>query len=361
LKISQVQITGQYFSVIEPVNLPVSLAGGATYDLTLRFHPGTAGAAAGTLTLTSSSAPGGKATVSLTGTGEAAPGQTAPGVLSGISCRSGALTGTGTDSCTVSLSAAAGAGGLAVKLSSNNAAVVVPANVSVTAGSAGAAFTASAAAVSIAQTAKLTATAGNVSETYALALNPAVPGLTLSSKTVAFGGVALHTPATQSVTVTSSGGAALAITGASVTGTGFSMPSVRMPLTVSAGQTATLDVEFNPSVTGAAAGTLTLNSNAASGGAATIGLTGTGEVADLNVALSWDAPTNSTDPIAGYRVYRALRGAGSLEQLDASTSTATTYVDTSVVSGTSYDYYVTCVDAWGNESAPSNVFSVTVW
>ena len=91
--------------------------------------------------------------------------------LSSLTCTGNSITGAGTDGCTITLSAAAGSGGLAVSLASNNSAVVVPASVTVPAGAASAAFTASIAAVTTAQTATLTASAGSVSLAFALQLN----------------------------------------------------------------------------------------------------------------------------------------------------------------------------------------------
>ena len=46
--------------------------------------------------------------------------------------------------------------------------------------------------------------------------------------------------------------------------------------------------------------------------------------------------------------------------VNSSLDTQTTFVDTTVAAGEVYDYEVDSVDAEGVESAPSNVFSVTV-
>ena len=81
--------------------------------------------------------------VSLSGTGVP--------VLSGLSCTSGSFTGAGTDSCTVTLNAAAATGGFAVSLASNNSNVTVPASVTVAAGATSASFTATVSSVSTAR------------------------------------------------------------------------------------------------------------------------------------------------------------------------------------------------------------------
>jgi hypothetical protein len=281
------------------------------------------------------------------------------GTLSGLSCSSGSLTGAGTDNCTVSLTGAAGTGGLTVALSSSDSSVTVPGSVTVPAGSASASFTATVSAVTSAQTATLTATAGGTAKTFAITLNATAVALTLGSTSIAFGNVNLNTTATQSVTLTSSGTAALTINAGSVTGTGFSVSGLSFPLTLNPGQTATLYIAFDPTVAGAATGAVTLSSNA-SPGTASIGLSGTGQSASYEVDLTWDAPTSSTDPVAGYNVYREISGGSSYQLLNTTVDANKTYADSTVQSGTSYSYYVESVDAQGNQSAPSNTYSVSI-
>jgi fibronectin type 3 domain-containing protein len=92
-----------------------------------------------------------------------------------------------------------------------------------------------------------------------------------------------------------------------------------------------------------------------------VNLTGTGVAASAyEVNLQWDAPTSSTDPVAGYNVYRAPSGSTSYELLNASPVTKTAYTDNNVTDGQTYDYVVESVDAEGNTSAPSNMASVSV-
>jgi len=76
--------------------------------------------------------------------------------------------------------------------------------------------------------------------------------------------------------------------------------------------------------------------------------------------LSWDAPTSSTDPVAGYNVYRSPSGTPAYQQINTAVVTQTTYVDASVQNGQTYDYIVESVDPSGIESAPSNTAAVIV-
>jgi fibronectin type 3 domain-containing protein len=177
---------------------------------------------------------------------------------------------------------------------------------------------------------------------------------------VAFGDVNEGSPSYQSVILTSSGTGAVTLSSGSVSGTGYTMSGVNFPSTLSPGATATLDIEFNPTTTGVSDGTVTLTSNSSTGTTATISLTGTGVAASYEVNLTWAAPVSSPDPVAGYDIYRAVTGGSAYQLLNSSINTPTSYTDTTVANSTSYTYYVVSVDAQGNQSVPSNTFTVAI-
>jgi hypothetical protein len=78
------------------------------------------------------------------------------------------------------------------------------------------------------------------------------------------------------------------------------------------------------------------------------------------VDLSWDAPSSSTDPVAGYNVYRALSGTTAYQQLNSYADTQVAFEDSTVQAGLTYDYMVESVDASGVESVPSNIAVVAI-
>lgn len=80
----------------------------------------------------------------------------------------------------------------------------------------------------------------------------------------------------------------------------------------------------------------------------------------MTVLLNWDAPASSTDAVVGYNVYRTTSGSSSYSRINSGTETTTTYTDTTIQASTTYEYYVTSVDASGNESVPSNTASATI-
>jgi len=77
------------------------------------------------------------------------------------------------------------------------------------------------------------------------------------------------------------------------------------------------------------------------------------------VNLSWNAPTDMTDPVVGYNMYRA-QGSGSFSVINSVQITGTTYVDSALLYGVSYNYYVKSVDASKVESDPSNTFTAQI-
>jgi len=212
------------------------------------------------------------------------------------------------------------------------------------------------ASVTSAQSATLTATTGSTSRTVTLQLNAGTPGLNVNATSVAFGDVVINNATTQTVTLTSSGTAAVTVNSIAVAGSGFSASPVSVPATLNPGQTLSVTLTFDPTAVGATSGQLTITSTASTNPTVTIGLSGTGD--PHRVDLSWVAPTGSSVPITGYNIYRAS-GTGTFALL-TSIGTQTSYVDTTVQASQTYQYYVESVGSAGALSTPSNTTSITV-
>jgi hypothetical protein len=127
-------------------------------------------------------------------------------------------------------------------------------------------------------------------------------------------------------------------------------------VTVAQGTTSAGFVATVSPVTTAQTATLTASADQTSG-TFTLQLNAAGT---YSVNLTWDAPSNSPDPVTGYNVYRLLSGSSSYQQLNASVVTKIAYSDTEVQGGQTYDYIVESVDAGGVTSTPSNTVSVDV-
>jgi hypothetical protein len=269
------------------------------------------------------------------------------------------MTGSGAETCDLTLSAAAPTNGLVVTLVSSNGAVSVPAGVMIPNGANSGGFTANAAAVTTAQVATLTATANGGSQSFAIQLNAAGALLTPSQASISFGNISLTALGTQSLSLVSTGTLPVTISAAVLTGSAFTMAGVSIPVTLNPGQSITLQLEFVPTIAGSATGQIAITSNATGGGIMAIPLSGTGEV-PYQVNLAWDAPASSADAVAGYNIYRSISGISSYQLVNYAVNAATTFTDTTVENGQSYVYYVTSVDGSGVESAPSNAYDVAI-
>jgi hypothetical protein len=182
----------------------------------------------------------------------------------------------------------------------------------------------------------------------------------VNATTIAFGNVNLNSPATQTLILTSTGSAAVTVSAATVSGTGFTISGGPFPVTLNPNQTATVSVQFDPATAVAFTGQVTITSNSSKGSSTVVTLSGTGAAVSYQVGLSWSAPASSPDPVAGYNVYRSPSGASSYQQLNTTVVTQTTYVDTGVQNSQTYDYIVESVDASGVSSSPSNMAAVPI-
>jgi hypothetical protein len=88
------------------------------------------------------------------------------------------------------------------------------------------------------------------------------PGsLTATASSLSFGGVQVGHSQTLSETLTNSGGSSLSVTQANVTGTGFSVTGLSLPLTLVAGQSFTFGAVFTPTSAGSVSGKIAVVSN----------------------------------------------------------------------------------------------------
>jgi hypothetical protein len=194
-----------------------------------------------------------------------------------------------------------------------------------------------------------------------LTVNQGVSTLTINAASIGFGNVGLNQPATQTLILTSSGTGSVTVNSAVVAGAGFTLSGPTLPDTLGSGQTATLDVQYDPTALGASSGTLTITSTSSTNGTAVITLAGTGVATAYAVDLSWDAPASSSDPVAGYNVYKTPSGSSNYQLVGSTVGVgATSLTDSNVQDGQVYDYIVESVDASGVTSVPTSPLAVTI-
>ncbi len=181
--------------------------------------------------------------------------------------------------------------------------------------------------------------------------------ISVSPTSLSFGSVAEGSSASKTVTLSNTGTGSVSITAANFTGSGFSLSGVTFPVTLAAGKTQNATISFAPETSGTASGTVSFVSNSTNS-PATVALSGSGTVpTQHSVDLSWNA---STSAVSGYNVYRSTVSGGSYTKLTSSPQAGTSYVDSTVKSGTTYYYVVTAESSSGTESSYSNQATAVV-
>ncbi len=298
LTVRQATVTGKGFRM-SGLSFPLTLAAGQRKSFTVTFAPQSAGSASGSIAVTTDAA---NPVVSVPMSAVA----TAPGALISTPSSLGfgsvqvgngqtlsaALTNSGGSSVTVSQASVSGSGfaisglNLPLTLAAGQSA---PFSVTFNAQSGGAAS----------GTASFASDASNGTLAVPLTASAATAGaLTSTPSSLNFGAGQVGTPQTLAETLTNSGGSSLTITQANLSGAGFTMTGLTLPVALAAGQSTTFNVTFTPSASGAASGSLAIASNA-SNSSLSIPLTGNiatpGVLSTSDSSLSFGSvPVNGT-------------------------------------------------------------------
>ena len=278
--------TESQFSISGP-KLPATVEAGQSASWKITFAPTATGTLTASLSI-ASDASDGSVSASLTGVG-LAPGQVAAPASIGFGAvtvgktqsKSVTLTNAGGSAVTVSQATVTGSGfqlsGFTAPLSLNPgqsttigvvfdplASGTVNGSVSLTTS---ASMTAPAAQQRRSATAHVQSTAADTSSTVvtiAVSGQGVMPGqLAVSPASISFSNVQDGTSQSQSVTLTNAGGSTVNVSQATVTGTGFTVNGLALPLSLGAGLSTTFSVSFAPQSAGAANGNLALVSDGA--------------------------------------------------------------------------------------------------
>lgn len=278
--VSQASAAGAGFAISAP-SLPVTLAAGQSMALPVMFAPAAGGTAAGSVSITSSA---GTSEVALSGLGgtfqlAASPSSVSFGNIKMGGSASQAVSLANTGNSTVIISQATASAGftlsglaLPVTLAAGQS---ISLSVAFSPGSAGN-TAGSISIVSNAVDSPLSVPLSATGVTYQLSVSPS---------SYNFGSVNVGSNASDIIWVNNSGSAPVTISQASVSGAGFSLTGLSFPVTLSSGQSVSFSAVFQPSAAGAAAGSISLTSNASNSPAA-IALSGTGATQGLSVTPS---------------------------------------------------------------------------
>ncbi|HKF25315.1 MAG TPA: choice-of-anchor D domain-containing protein [Candidatus Acidoferrum sp.] len=284
LKISQLAVGGKGFSV-SGVVVPVTLPAGQSVALQATFAPTAAGSVSGSLTITSD-AQTPTSTVSLSGNGMNAsytmsltPVSVSFGNLNVGSSASQTvqLANTGNSSVTVAQVAASGSG---ISVSGVSAPVTIAPSQSVPLTVKFAPTSGGAVAGSITVT-----NSESVNAVAAVTGTGVQAGISVTPSSADFGSVVKGNTNSQTIQLKNSGTASLTVSQVAATGSGFSANGVSVPLTLAPGASSTFNVQFAPTASGAANGSVSIVSNAPNS-PATVSLSGTGAAATYTLSVN---------------------------------------------------------------------------
>jgi len=350
LTISAASASGAGFS-LSGLSLPLTLTAGQSTSFTVLFSPTASGAASGSVSLTSTGSDS-NLSIPLSGTGvtqgtlTANPPSLAFGNVQVGNSANLSETLTNTGGSTITISQANLSGSSVFSITGLTLPLTLTANQSVT-------FTATFTPTSAAASSGSLSVVSNASNSP---LNIALSGtgtaagqLAVSPTSLSFGSVVVGSSSSLSGSLNASG-ASVTITSASLNNGEFLLSAISLPLTLAPGQSSPFTVTFTPQASGATSASLSFTSNAANSPAVQ-SMTGTGTAPVQHIVdLTW----NPSADAAGYNVYRGTVTGGPYAMINPSLDGTTAYTDNTVVSGQTYYYVTTAVDASGNESGYSN-------
>ena len=279
ITISRVSISGRGFA-LSRVATPLKVPAGQSIHLEARFAPGTTGVGTGSITITSNAADPNLA-IGLSGIGvagrlSATPASASFGavIMGGNSSKTLRLSNTGNSSLTISRISVSGRG-FSMSRVATPLKLLVGQSVSLEAHFAP--ETAGEATGGIA----IASNAADRNLTIGLSGTAALGRLSATPASASFGAVIMGDNSSKTLRLSNTGSSSLTISRVSVSGRGFALSQVAIPLKLPAGQSINLEARFAPGTTGVATGSITITSNAADP-SLTIGLSGTGVLGRLS-------------------------------------------------------------------------------
>jgi hypothetical protein len=358
--ISSDQLSNSEFSIVG-TKLPLTIAAGKSAAVTIQFAPSATGTVSGKATFVSN-AKNSPTVEQLSGTGTAKSNPQL--AISPATLSFGNVTVGSSTTLQATLTASNAAVTVSSAQSSNSEYSVVGLNLPLTI----AAGKSATVTVQFAPTAtgsasgKLTfvSNAGNSPSVEQLTgtgvTSQSNANLAVSPATLSFGNVNVGSSASKQATLTASHGS-VTISSDQSNSSEFVIQGLNLPVTIASGKSATVTIQFTPNASGTASAKAGFISNAKNSPTVEQ-LAGTGVAQDSHqVDLTW----SQGDPNAvGYNIYRGSAQSGPFTQINNALDAATNYTDSNVVSGTTYYYVATEVNAQGEESAYSNVVKAVV-
>src|SRR5256885_7200427 len=132
------------------------------------------------------------------------------------------------------------------------------------------------------------------------------PGLSLTPTSASFGSVVTGNTNSQTIQIKNSGTANLTVSQATVSGAGFSLSGLALPMTLTPGQSGNFNVQYAAQGTGSVTGAVSVTSNAPNSPAA-VALSGTAVAATTTISvnpssLSFGSVTDGSSAAQGFTV-----------------------------------------------------------
>jgi hypothetical protein len=179
--------------------------------------------------------------------------------------------------------------------------------------------------------------------------------LAMTPPKLVFGNVTVGSSTTLPATLTALNGT-ITISSDQSNSSEFAILGLNLPVTIPAGQSIPVKIQFTPNQSGTASGKVGLMSTAQN--SPTIEpLTGAGVAQNsYSVGLSW----NASSGVVGYNIFRGGAKAGPFQQLNTAIDASTDYTDNAVAAGATYFYVTTAVNGQGQQSSYSTPVEVVI-
>jgi len=180
--------------------------------------------------------------------------------------------------------------------------------------------------------------------------------LGISPAALNFGNVPVGSTATQQAILSATNGS-VTISSDRATSSEFTILGLTLPVTITSGGSLPVTIQFAPSSSGTDSARAGFVSDAQDS-PTLVQLSGNGTPkTSHSVDLSWFPGDGEA---VGYNVFRGTANGGPYEIMNTSLDPSTAYTDSTVISGTTYYYVVTEVNAEGQQSAYSNVAEAVI-
>jgi Abnormal spindle-like microcephaly-assoc'd, ASPM-SPD-2-Hydin len=181
--------------------------------------------------------------------------------------------------------------------------------------------------------------------------------LEVNPRAIDFGDASVGSAATQTGQLTASG-ASVTVSSAAISGEGFQLGGLSLPVTITAGHSVPFTVTFVPRDSSSSSAILSFASDATNSPSEQDVTLRVVSPAQHKVQLSWKASTSKH--ILGYNVYRGNRSGGPYKKINGVLDTNTRFTDLTVAAGHKYYYVATAVNSRKRESIHSKQIRVVI-